>query len=89
MKVLKSNGPIALNRKFVNSELIQALLMDTRFNLSLIFCFTSTAACTVLEREPAPPHIIIRLSWNLLTRLQIIEIAKMLLVFLFFNNKKI
>ena len=41
----------------------------------------STAASTVLIKDPAPTHIAIRMSYNLLSKLNKTEIVKMLLVF--------
>lgn len=63
--------------EWLNESLFFSLLNGVTVEWS--YRLKSTAASTILEREPSPPHIIIRLSWNLLTRLQIIEIAKMLL----------
>lgn len=80
---LRNTDELPLEKKinnlfdFLNTNLFFNLLNDVKIEWS--YRLKSTAACTILEREPSPPHIVIRLSWNLLTRLQIIEIAKMLL----------
>jgi predicted SprT family Zn-dependent metalloprotease len=62
---------------FFNQRLFFSLLDSVEINWSRRF--KSTAASTVLIKNPAPAHIVIRMSYNLLSKLNKIETVKMLL----------